>query len=270
MARINLYEELPSDPRFTFLTSQIPRHEAFGSLICLWELGQAYWKKDRSVIPHHLGDRLANIEHLVRSGFVTKTESGYYCSGAKDRWDFLLVRSEHGRKGGLASAAARKEKYGSAIPNGASNRSQTEANAEAKSSKPKPSSSSSSSLNKENNIKEISEESEREPVNLHKLALIWNEYSGDLPKVLAMNKDRIRKCNQRWKEATPDDWIEAVCRVANSAFCGGKNDRGWIADFDFFIRPNTRLKIVEGKYDNRKQLSLVGHGSSGICGMTTR
>jgi hypothetical protein len=40
-------------------------------------------------------------------------------------------------------------------------------------------------------------------------------------------------------------------KILQSDFLCGKNDRGWRADFDFFIKPETHIKIMEGKYDNR-------------------
>ena len=41
-------------------------------------------------------------------------------------------------------------------------------------------------------------------------------------------------------------------KINDSAFCNGKNDRGWMASFDWFIENgNNWLKVYEGKYDNR-------------------
>jgi hypothetical protein len=51
------------------------------------------------------------------------------------------------------------------------------------------------------------------------------------------------------------DWIahldEALTKVSRSDFCRGENGRGWRADIDWFLRPDTLTKIIEGKYDNR-------------------
>ena len=41
-------------------------------------------------------------------------------------------------------------------------------------------------------------------------------------------------------------------RIVLSDFCNGKNDRGWKANFDFLLRPNTHIKAMEGAYDNRE------------------
>jgi hypothetical protein len=97
----------------------------------------------------------------------------------------------------------------------------------------------------------------------HKLALLWNEFSQELPKVnLAMSKGRLKKCELRWKE-TPSDkdplahWQGVITRLAKSDFCNGKNDRSWIATFDFLLQPDAQFKIMEGKYDNRERVSNI-------------
>jgi hypothetical protein len=46
-------------------------------------------------------------------------------------------------------------------------------------------------------------------------------------------------------------WREALARAAASPFCTGGGDRGWRADVDWFLRPDTLNKILEGKYDGK-------------------
>lgn len=47
---------------------------------------------------------------------------------------------------------------------------------------------------------------------------------------------------------------EALNIVANKAaesdFLNGKNDRGWVATFDWLMKPNNFVKVLEGNYDN--------------------
>jgi hypothetical protein len=44
---------------------------------------------------------------------------------------------------------------------------------------------------------------------------------------------------------------DALNRVAKSSFCRGQNERGWKADIDWFLKPDTLTKILEGKYDDQ-------------------
>lgn len=90
---------------------------------------------------------------------------------------------------------------------------------------------------------------------LPRLALLWNSFSGKLPKVVASNSKRKKSADQRLKEYGDEKWIAAIVRVAESDFCNGLNDRSWVATFDWILKPDSYLKITEGKYDNRKSLS---------------
>lgn len=87
---------------------------------------------------------------------------------------------------------------------------------------------------------------------LHVLARIWNEHCRKLPKVKGLSSSRIRQADARWRE-NPSEiyWIGIIEKIADSNFCNGANDRGWLGNFDFMIRPETHLKALEGAYDNR-------------------
>jgi hypothetical protein len=86
---------------------------------------------------------------------------------------------------------------------------------------------------------------------LPELALIWNENCGALPKVSKTNKNRNQKCALRMSEASVEEWTEAIKRIAKSSFCRGENDRNWQATFDWILRPETYLKVIEGKFDDK-------------------
>lgn len=93
------------------------------------------------------------------------------------------------------------------------------------------------------------------PPPLHPLAELWNEISEGQPSPLvrAMGKKRQAAAEARWREhPNPEYWRTVIKRaVLASHFCRGQNDRGWVADFEFLVKPDTHLKIMEGKYDNR-------------------
>ena len=79
---------------------------------------------------------------------------------------------------------------------------------------------------------------------------LWNSNCGKLSKATAMSKKRVRSWSLRWGDF-PDrgHWEAAIRRLAASPFCNGANDRGWKADLDFLLQPDTHLKALEGKYD---------------------
>lgn len=112
MARINVDNEVLCDPRLVLLSQRMSRYMAIGALVSMWEVGQAYWKKNKSLIPYEIFNQLPKYQDLEDCGFVELREEGIYCKGAEERWHFLLAQSENGKK----SAAARKRKYGTSIP----------------------------------------------------------------------------------------------------------------------------------------------------------
>ncbi|MEX1028280.1 MAG: helix-turn-helix domain-containing protein [Candidatus Paceibacterota bacterium] len=78
----------------------------------------------------------------------------------------------------------------------------------------------------------------------------WNAIDG-VAKVLKPTDSRLRSYQAR---SGDDDWRhldEALAKITKSSFCHGQNDRGWRADIDWFLRPDTMTKILEGKYDDR-------------------
>lgn len=84
------------------------------------------------------------------------------------------------------------------------------------------------------------------------LAELWNKHRGKLPEVRGASGTRKRQAESRWREKPdPDYWREVIVRIVTSPFCSGENDRGWRADFDFLIKPETQHRVREGKYDAR-------------------
>lgn len=84
----------------------------------------------------------------------------------------------------------------------------------------------------------------------HPLQAVWNELKApDQPKWAETSDARKKRADARWRER--DDWPEVVRRIAASGFCRGQNDRGWRADPDWLLKPETATRVLEGRYDNR-------------------
>lgn len=82
---------------------------------------------------------------------------------------------------------------------------------------------------------------------------IWNENCGSLSKIRALRGRRGTMARARWKEKPSKDyWTDVVKSIASSPFLTGENAQGWKADFDFFVRPDTQDKVLEGKYNKQK------------------
>lgn len=91
---------------------------------------------------------------------------------------------------------------------------------------------------------------------LPELAKIWNKHCGPLAKVIGTTPERDRKSKERLREAKAEEWVRVIEKIVESDFCTGKGNTGWKADFDWLTKPGTRLKVLEGKYDNKKGQTL--------------
>ncbi len=79
---------------------------------------------------------------------------------------------------------------------------------------------------------------------------IWNLNCSPLPTARETGLARLRHWRNRWREKPDAEyWASVVKRLAASPFCQGKNDSGWRANIDFFLRPQTHVKAMEGQYD---------------------
>lgn len=78
----------------------------------------------------------------------------------------------------------------------------------------------------------------------------WNACG--LTKTLVLSDKRRQILSRRLKDPFfIQNWQSAIAKASQSKFCQGINDRGWKADFDWFIRPDTCAKIMEGRYANQ-------------------
>lgn len=87
---------------------------------------------------------------------------------------------------------------------------------------------------------------------------IWNKCAKGTPLrlVTTLNDERRKKIRARRKPDRDRAWWEAYfSRIANSEFCCGDSEKGWIATFDWAVKSEANVtKVLEGHYDgpNRK------------------
>jgi hypothetical protein len=68
-------------------------------------------------------------------------------------------------------------------------------------------------------------------------------------KIAKLSDKRKKTLKERLKdEFFKDNWKKALDMVPTIPFLMGKNKTDWRADFDFFTRPDSVAKIIEGKY----------------------
>ena len=82
----------------------------------------------------------------------------------------------------------------------------------------------------------------------------WNELScyGIAPvKKISGGSKRATCLRARLREYGINDVLTAIGNIADSDFLKGKNNRGWIITFDWFVLPTNFPKVLEGNYNNR-------------------
>ena len=75
-------------------------------------------------------------------------------------------------------------------------------------------------------------------------------------QVVTPCRARTKKRVAAYRERRKDPWWQenrddALARLQASHFCTGGGERGWRADVDWFLRPDTVAHLIEGKYDDR-------------------
>lgn len=100
---------------------------------------------------------------------------------------------------------------------------------------------------------------------------IWNEIFGEkLPKITKITEQRKAKINSRlplWEKLAQERncdietlLTEVFNKIKDSKFLLGDNDRGWRADFDWFIKSDKQtIRTLEGGYEyvDTKQKELT-------------
>jgi hypothetical protein len=88
------------------------------------------------------------------------------------------------------------------------------------------------------------------------LADIWNANKGDLPEVKRLGGKRERSARARLKEnSDPEFWKAIVTMAATTPFFTGRNDRKWVANFDWLLRESTLNNALEGNYSRQQKPS---------------
>ena len=86
---------------------------------------------------------------------------------------------------------------------------------------------------------------------IEELTEAWNSVEG-IRHIRRMTDKRKKSLNARLADGHfKDNWREGIEIISKLSFCLGDNNRGWTADIDWFLRPDTLTYILEGKYDSR-------------------
>lgn len=122
------------------------------------------------------------------------------------------------------------------------------------------------SKEKESEVKEeitVSKDTVRQ-TEVRRAVDAWNQLEAcGIAKVSKLNASsrRYKMLSARISEFGIDDVLKSIDKVAHSSFLQGKSggSRQWMITFDWFVRPNNFPKVLDGNYDDRRE--MVNSGS---------
>ena len=106
------------------------------------------------------------------------------------------------------------------------------------------------------NEKKVNNEKNKEKhvCGAENLVEVWNIQAAvlQLPTVRVVTAKRKAVIAQRLREDFfAENWEEALRKIGSIPWMLGQGEKGWKANLEFFLRPDTVVKIMEGQYDGR-------------------
>lgn len=80
----------------------------------------------------------------------------------------------------------------------------------------------------------------------------WNSLG--LQKIISINQNtnRYKLLNARLNEHGIENVLKAIENIKNSSFLKGQNNKNWTVTFDWMIKPNNFIKVLEGNYTDKE------------------
>lgn len=108
----------------------------------------------------------------------------------------------------------------------------------------------------ENRVIDIEEDIDiRTKVPYEKIKDLFHEICVSFPKVMKLNDARKKTIKARYNEYNFDIEIfrTLFTKAEESNFLKGDNDNNWSATFDWLLKPQNMIKVLEGNYENKQQ-----------------
>ena len=81
----------------------------------------------------------------------------------------------------------------------------------------------------------------------------WNKLNQNISKITTINPgtQRYTLLKARLNDYGEEKILQDINRINSSKFLQGYNNNGWNITFDWFIKPNNFIKVLEGNYDDK-------------------
>ena len=103
--------------------------------------------------------------------------------------------------------------------------------------------------------KDISNEiSQKDRFPYKEITDLYNQICTELPSCVKLSESRKKAIRARLSSGyTVDDFKTLFQKTKDSSFLTGRNNRNWIAGFDWLIKDGNMAKVLDGNYDDRSQ-----------------
>ena len=119
--------------------------------------------------------------------------------------------------------------------------------------------------NSKTNVRQAEEDKEEEKekeldIEIHRetakadcqqIADMYNSICVSFPSIRSLSDARKKAIKARLKTYTVDDFRAVFENAEASDFLKGKNDRNWVATFDWLIKDTNMAKVLDGNYANK-------------------
>lgn len=108
------------------------------------------------------------------------------------------------------------------------------------------------------------------PIPYDVIVNLYNSICASLPRIKRLSDTRKKAIKARLKNYNVDDFQQLFEMAEGSDFLKGKNNRDWVATFDWLIKDSNMAKVLDGNYvdrnkqDTNKELEDWGDENSEI------
>ena len=107
----------------------------------------------------------------------------------------------------------------------------------------------------------VSKETVCRTKDVRRIVEAWNSLGLNEVREVTGESKRGGMLRARVKEHGVDGVLEAIENVRKSDFLKGQNAKGFVITFDWFVKPNNFIKVLEGNYNDLHEPD-AGHGNS--------
>lgn len=94
--------------------------------------------------------------------------------------------------------------------------------------------------------------------DVRRIVQTWNSLGLQQLRSVTSDSTRGGMLRARVNQYGVEGVLEAIERIRCSKFLNGQNSDGWVITFEWFVKPNNFIKVLEGNYDDRSSPQKKG------------